>query len=520
MNDFPNSRKMLLVVLDGWGYSEELKFNAIRQARTPNFDSLLENYPNRLIEASGEFVGLPEGQMGNSEVGHLTLGSGRINYQPLVKINRAVEKGSINDNNELRMGMEKAKIKGGTLHLMGLTSYGGVHSHITHLYGLLRMAQEMDIERVRIHAITDGRDVPPDSSLSDIRELQDWISQNDRKGRIRIATIMGRFYAMDRDRRWERTQEAYRYYVVPMERRYQDPVKAVTDSYEQGETDEFIIPVQIADEKGDPVGLIKEQDTIIFFNFRPDRARQIMKAFIYPFFDGFVRDKVVKPYFVAMTDYDDAVYTHVAFTEKKITETVGELISSSDLRQLRIAETEKYAHVTFFFSGGREETFPGENRILVPSPKVKTYDLQPEMSAFEITERIEAELDDNSFDLGILNFANTDMVGHTGVMEAAVKAVEAVDSCMGKVVPRAIKNGYHLIITADHGNAEYMWNYEKEIPFTAHTTNPVHLIYAGKNIKREMSLRDGEGTIADIGPTILKQMGLPRHPSMTGNPFT
>ena len=520
MTDFPHSNKMLLVVLDGWGHSEEVKFNAIKQARTPNFDSLLDNYPNRLIEASGEYVGLPEGQMGNSEVGHLTLGSGRINYQPLVKINKAVESGSINNNEELHREMELAKIRNGTLHLMGLTSYGGVHSHMSHLYGLLRMALSLGIEKIRIHAITDGRDVPPDSAASDIRELVDWISKNDIRNKVGIATIMGRFFAMDRDRRWERTQQAFRYYVVPMDNQYTDPVKAVEDSYEKGETDEFISPVQLVDPGGDPLGLVKDKDSLIFFNFRPDRARQIMKAFIYPFFDGFVRDRVVKPHFVAMTDYDDAVYTHVAFTEKKVTDTVGELISSFDLKQLRIAETEKYAHVTFFFSGGREEPYNGEDRILVPSPKVNTYDLQPEMSAVEITDRIEEELDGKTFDFGILNYANTDMVGHTGIMEAAVKAVETVDGCLGRLVPRAIKNGYHLLITADHGNAEYMWNYDKNIPFTAHTTNPVYLIYVGKNVNRDLTLRKGEGTIADIGPTILKQMGLPRHPSMTGDPFT
>jgi 2,3-bisphosphoglycerate-independent phosphoglycerate mutase len=278
--------------------------------------------------------------------------------------------------------------------------------------------------------------------------------------------------------------------------------------------------VQIVDGNSEPVGLIENEDTLVFFNFRPDRARQIMKAFIYPYFDGFVRDLKVKPYFVAMTDYDDAVYTHVAFTENKITRTVGELISYSGLRQLRIAETEKYAHVTFFFSGGREEIFKDEDRILVPSPKVKTYDLQPEMSAQEITDRIEKELDGRTFDFGVLNYANTDMVGHTGVMKAAVKAVETVDKCLGLLVPKAVKNGYHLLITADHGNAECMWNYEKNIPFTAHTTNPVYLIYVGKGFSNDAFLREGVGTIADVGPTILKQMEIPIPPVMLGKPFT
>ncbi|MBN1538792.1 MAG: 2,3-bisphosphoglycerate-independent phosphoglycerate mutase [Candidatus Thermoplasmatota archaeon] len=520
MNEFPLTKKMLLVILDGWGHSDEVEYNAIRQARTPNFDSLIEGYPHRLIEASGEFVGLPEGQMGNSEVGHLTLGSGRTVYQPLVRINKAVQNGAIRNNEELMKGMERVKINNGTLHLMGLASRGGVHSHISHLYGILWMALSMDIEKVRIHAITDGRDVPPDSALSDIRELQEWISKNDTKGRIRIASIMGRFYAMDRDRRWERTQKAFRYYVVPQENQHRDPVQAVRGSYERSETDEFISPVQLVDDEEKPLGLIEDEDTLIFFNFRPDRARQIMKAFIYPFFDGFVRDRVVRPYFVAMTDYDDAVYTHVAFSEEKITHTIGELVSTSGLRQLRIAETEKYAHVTFFFSGGREDLFKGESRILVPSPKVKTYDLQPEMSAIELTDRMEEELEGGTFDLGVLNYANTDMVGHTGIMEAAVRAAETVDVCLGRLVPRALKKGYHLMITADHGNAEHMWNFEKNMPFTAHTTNPVYLIYAGKGISKDMKLRNGVGTIADVSPTILKQMGLPIHPSMSGTPFT
>ncbi|MBN1389858.1 MAG: 2,3-bisphosphoglycerate-independent phosphoglycerate mutase [Candidatus Thermoplasmatota archaeon] len=520
MIDLPYTKKMILVVLDGWGHSEEVEYNAIRQARTPHFDSLMENYPNRLIEASGEFVGLPDGQMGNSEVGHLTLGAGRTIYQPLVRINKAVESGSINNNEEILKGMERVKARNKTLHIMGLTSHGGVHSHISHLFGILGIALALDIVRVRVHVITDGRDVPPDSALTDIQELQEWIHRNDRKGRIKIATLMGRFYAMDRDRRWDRTQMAYRYYVVPQESRFRDPVQAVKDSYDRGETDEFISPVQFIDDDGHPLGLVEHDDTLVFYNFRPDRARQIMKAFIYPYFDGFVRDRVVKPYFVAMTDYDDAVYTHIAFTEEKLTNTIGEVVSSRGLRQLRIAETEKYAHVTFFFSGGREDPFTGENRILVPSPKVKTYDQRPEMSALEITHRMEEELEEGSFELGVLNYANTDMVGHTGVMEAAVKAVETVDKCLGKLVPRALRNDYQLLITADHGNAEHMWNYEKNIPFTAHTTNPVYLIYVGNRITRDMKLRAGIGTIADIGPTILKQMGLPVHPSMSGTPFT
>ncbi len=520
MSLFPKTKKMLLVVLDGWGYSEEEKFNAIKQARTPNFDSLIVKYPNRLIEASGEFVGLPDGQMGNSEVGHLTLGAGRIMYQSLVRITKSVEDGSIMNNDELVQGMEEVKRKDGTLHLLGLTSYGGVHSHISHLYGLLKMGMELGVERIRVHAITDGRDVAPNSSLDDIEQLKKWISSNDIHGRIKISTIMGRFFAMDRDRRWDRTEQAFQYYIIPMENQFRDPVEAIKIAYKNGETDEFIKPIQLVDDSGDPYGLVTDKDSLIFFNFRPDRARQMTKAFIYPFFDGFVRPKVVRPHFVAMTDYDNTIFTHVAFPERKVSDTIGEIVARAGLKQLRIAETEKYAHVTFFYSGGREVPFKNENRILVPSPRVQTYDLQPEMSARSITDKIENELDGRTFDFGILNYANSDMVGHTGVMEAAVKAVETVDECLGRLVTKALENGYHLLITADHGNAECMWNHQKNIPFTAHTTNPVHLIYAANDIDSEAILRSGEGTIGDIGPTILRQMEIPVHKSMTGNPFT
>jgi 2,3-bisphosphoglycerate-independent phosphoglycerate mutase len=520
MAGFPGTDKMLLVILDGWGHSEKSEFNAVKQGNTPQFDSLLERFPWRLIEASGEFVGLPEGQMGNSEVGHLTLGAGRIIHQPLVRISSSIEDGTFFRNRRFLEGIDICRSKGSTLHLLGLTSYGGVHSHIDHLYALMEMALRNDIERIRIHVITDGRDVAPDSGLDDIREMKERILKMDPKGRIKIATIMGRFYAMDRDRRWDRTEEAFQYYVVPMENQYLDPEDAVNDSYERGETDEFIKPVQLIGEDGKPLGLVDNEDTLIFFNFRPDRARQITKAFIYPFFDGFVRAKVVKPHFVAMTDYDDSIFTHVAFPEAKVTRSLGEVISRAGLDQLRIAETEKYAHVTFFFSGGREETFNGEKRILIPSPKVPTYDLQPEMSADGITKRLLIELSERSFHFGIVNFANPDMVGHTGVMDAAVKAIETVDRCLGKVVDTALDKGYQIIITADHGNSEKMWNPVKDIPFTAHTTNPVYLILAGKGIHKDSDLRGGDGTLADIAPTILKQMGIPIPKTYSGIPFT
>ncbi len=520
MPSAPLTDRLLLIILDGWGHSDKVEYNAIKTGKTPNFDSLLEKYPWRLIETSGEYVGLPEGQMGNSEVGHLTMGAGRVVDQPLVRISNSIEDGSFFRNSELIKGMDMCKSKNGTLHLLGLTSYGGVHSRIDHLYALIQMALDNGVEKIRVHVITDGRDVPPDSSLDDITEMKKRFRDMDQRNRVKIASVMGRFFAMDRDRRWERTEQAFQYYIAPKEIQFIDPEDAVRYAYENNVTDEFITPSQIVDENGDPLGLIQDDDTLIFFNFRPDRARQITKAFIYPFFDGFVRPKVVKPHFIAMTDYDDSVFTHVAFPEKKLDLSLGDIVSRNGLSQLRIAETEKYAHVTFFFSGGREAMFEGENRILIPSPRVSTYDSEPAMSAAVITERVIEEMDHGSFCFGILNFANPDMVGHTGVMEATVKAIEEVDSCLGNVMDAGLKNGYQMLITADHGNAEQMWNHRKNIPFTAHTTNPVYLIFAGEGIRKEMSLRSGYGTLVDIAPTILKQLGLTIPEKYTGLPFT
>jgi len=515
MKRIPKTDKVLLMILDGWGISEERKYNAVYQARTPNYDRYSSEFPFTQLEASGKAVGLPEGQMGNSEVGHLTLGAGRVIYQPLVRISTSIEQGEFFRNDVFRKGMLECRSKGGTLHLIGLTSFGGVHSHMDHLYALLEMALEMGLERVRVHAITDGRDVSPRSSLEDIKGLIAWLDRRDRKGRIRIATIMGRFWAMDRDRRWERIMEAYEYYTIPKQNAYQDPLKAIKEAYDKGETDEFISPLQIVDPAGQPNGLIMDEDTVIFFNFRPDRARQITKAFIYPFFDGFVREKVVRPHYIGMTDYDNSIFTHVAYPEEKISPTLGEIVSQEGIPQLRIAETEKYAHVTFFFSGGREEPFQDEKRILVPSPGVKTYDMKPEMSANEVAHRAVEEIVSGSFRFGVLNFANSDMVGHTGVMEAAVKAVETVDSCMGKVVGAALDAGFHVMITADHGNSEKMWNYETNGPFTAHTTNPVPFIYAAQGISGKDGLfRGGDPSIADVASTVLDSMGLRRPPSM------
>ncbi|MGA1822552.1 MAG: 2,3-bisphosphoglycerate-independent phosphoglycerate mutase [Thermoplasmatota archaeon] len=520
MSKFPRTDKLLLMILDGWGHSEEKEYNAVYLARTPNFDTLFENYPSRFIEASGTSVGLPQGQMGNSEVGHLTMGAGRIMYQPLVRISNSIEDGSFFQNSNLIRGMEHCIENGSTLHLMGLTSPGGVHSHIDHMKGLILMALGRGVPRIRIHAITDGRDVPPKSGINDIRELLEWIGTIDPKGKVKIATVMGRFYAMDRDRRWERTKLAYDFYVTPQENRTDDILGYFEDSYNRDVTDEFIEPVQLTEGLKKPSGFVNDDDTIVFFNFRPDRARQITKAFIYPFFSGFIRPKVVKPFYVAMMDYDETVFTHVAFPEKIVKSGAGELISKKGLKQLRIAETEKYAHVTFFFNGGREEPYSGESRILVQSPKVRTYDLQPEMSAYEVTDRIISELSKKSFDLGVLNYANSDMVGHTGKLDAAIKAVEAVDTCLGKVVECGLDNSFHMIITADHGNSEKMWDFENNLPFTAHTTNPVPFIYVGKNIDNDMKLRESPAGLADVSPTILKQMGIMQPSAMNGDPMT
>ncbi len=516
----PKTKRMLLVVLDGWGHSDETEHNAVRLARTPNFTRYLAEYPNRLIEASQEAVGLPKGQMGNSEVGHLTLGAGRVLYQPLVKISKAIEDGSFRKNRVFVDGMEECRRGGGTLHLMGLMSKGGVHSHMEHLFALMELALSKGLEKIRIHAITDGRDVDPNQGMDDMKELISRLRTIDPRGRVKVASVMGRFYAMDRDRRWDRTEQAYICYTEPIKSTSTDPVNVISASYAKGETDEFISPVQIVNKKGDPEGLVKNGDTLIFFNFRPDRARQITKAFIYPFFDGFLRTKMVKPHFIAMTDYDTSFFTHIAFKEPLMTNTTGEVISRAGLKQLRIAETEKYAHVTFFFSGGKEEPFENEERVLVPSPKVKTYDLQPEMSARTVADRAEEALKKRSFDLIVLNFANPDMVGHTGIEPAAIKAVETVDECLGRVVSTALENGYQIMVTADHGNAEQMWNYEKGSPFTAHTTNPVPLIYIGKGIRKNMTLRGGDGSLADIAPTMLKQMDLTIPEEMTGTPYT
>ncbi|GFN36289.1 2,3-bisphosphoglycerate-independent phosphoglycerate mutase [Tepidimicrobium xylanilyticum] len=503
-----NKKPVMLIVLDGWGLGDEYEGNAIYLAKTPNFDRLLKEYPNTRLSASGLAVGLPEGQMGNSEVGHLNIGSGRIIYQELTKITKSIEDGSFFAKEEFLSAIDNAKKNGSKLHIMGLVSDGGVHSHNTHLYALLELCKREGFGDVYIHAFLDGRDVPPTIGKQHLTELKEEI---DRIGVGKIATVSGRYYAMDRDKRWERTKLAYDAMVLGLGKNDTCPIEAVEKSYNEGINDEFVIPTVIL-ENGKPMATIDNGDSIIFFNFRPDRARQITRAIVDEDFDGFNRDKRVDTFFVTMTEYDKTIKNvNVVFKTEKPENTLGEYVSNLSLNQLRIAETEKYAHVTFFFNGGREEPYKNEDRVLIPSPKVATYDLKPEMSAIEVKDEVLNRLKMDKYDLIILNFANPDMVGHTGVVEAAIKAVETVDSCLGEIVDLLLEIGGKAIITADHGNAEMMKDKSNGKPITAHTTNMVPLILVGD---KNMSLR--EGILADIAPTILDLMGLEKPEEMTG----
>jgi 2,3-bisphosphoglycerate-independent phosphoglycerate mutase len=502
----------MLMILDGWGYREATDGNAVALADTPVLDSLWNEHPHTLIQASGLAVGLPEGQMGNSEVGHLNLGAGRTVYQSLTRITKSIEDGDFFENPVLLGEKEKALESGSSLHLMGLVSPGGVHSHTDHLLALVRLAQKRGVCRVYIHAFLDGRDTPPRSAEGYLAELEDEL---DKIGLGKIVLISGRYYAMDRDNRWERVQLAYDALTLGTGLSAASSKDAIKEAYARDENDEFVKPTNIYLSSEDPV-TIEDDDAVIFFNFRPDRARELTRAFTEPVFDGFKREKFFSNlYFVTMTEYDDTfLHVHIAFLPESIKNTLGTYISSLGLKQLRIAETEKYAHITFFFNGGVEEPDPGEERILIPSPKVATYDLKPEMSAYEVAERAVSEIGRNIYDLIILNFANMDMVGHTGILEAAIKAVEAVDECVGKVVDAVVKAGGQLLLTADHGNSEEEVAEDGE-PMTAHTTNPVRLILImdGDN---NYSLTEG-GTLADLAPTLLEMMELPQPPEMTGH---
>ena len=470
----------VLMILDGFGINARTEGNAIKQAETPNLDRLMEKYPYELGYASGMDVGLPEGQMGNSEVGHLNIGAGRIVYQEFTRINKAIDDGDFFGNPVLLSAMENCKSQNAALHIMGLVSDGGVHSHNTHLYALLKMAKEHEIKRVFIHCFLDGRDTLPTSGREFVMALE---AKCRELSEGEIATVSGRYYAMDRDNRWDRVEKAYNAITLGEGVRAADPVSAMEKSYESGVTDEFLLPTVIVNEEGLPKGVVNAGDSVIFFNFRPDRARQLVRAFCDPEFSRFERKKAIKGLkFVCFTEYDKTIGNKdVAFSPQNLMNTLGSYISSLGLRQLRLAETEKYAHVTFFFNGGVEAPYPGEDRILIPSPKVATYDLKPEMSAYGITDVLVEKILSEEYDLIIINYANSDMVGHTGIMSAAVKAVEAVDRCIGRVVEAVYSAKARLFICADHGNSDQMIDYETGEPFTAHTTNPVPFILVNYN---------------------------------------
>lgn len=503
-------RPAALIILDGWGKNPKEEFNAIKMAKTPFLDGLFAKYPSATLKTSGEAVGLPEGQMGTSEVGHLNIGAGRVVYQSLVRISKALREGEIKSNPVFVDVINHALKENRPLHLMGLVSNGGVHSHTEHLYGLIELAKESGVKEVYIHAFLDGRDTPPASAAGFLESLEQFCAKT---GLGKVATVSGRYYAMDRDKRWERVEKAYAAMVYGEGEKAVSAVEAVENSYAKKSTDEFVLPtVIVKDDKA--IGSIAAGDPVIFFNFRPDRAREIARTFVDPDFNGFERRSgYLNPKFACMTQYDETLNVPLIFPpEEKMKNILAEVLADNGLKELRIAETEKYAHVTFFFNGGEEKPFPGESRVLIPSPKVATYDLQPEMSAYLVTDAVLKEIDSDKHDVIIMNYANCDMVGHTGVIEAAVKAVEAVDLCLSKVVPAILAKGGAVIITADHGNAEMMRDYETGEPYTAHTTFPVPVIVAG--VSGDYTLNDG--SLADLSPTLLELAGVKQPTEMTG----
>jgi 2,3-bisphosphoglycerate-independent phosphoglycerate mutase len=502
------NRKVILMILDGWGLAQNTEVSAIDKAHTPFIDSLYTKYPHSRLEASGLAVGLPEGQMGNSEVGHMNLGAGRVVYQDLAKVSVAIKDGSLRQNGVLQGAFNHTKQEGKKLHFIGLVSDGGVHSHIEHLKGLLSLAQEAGVDQVYVHAFTDGRDTDPRSGLGFLQDLQ----QHCQKTGAKIATVIGRYYAMDRDRRWERVKIAYDAMVKGEGKATQDVLQSLQESYAEGVTDEFVMPIIHTDAQGNPVATIENGDAVICFNFRTDRGREITEALSQQDFPEQNMYKLALHY-VTLTNYDDTFQrVGVVFQKDKLQNTLGEVLSRHGKTQIRIAETEKYPHVTFFFSGGREVQFEGEERLLCPSPKVATYDLMPEMSAYQLRDSIVPQLQKGEVDFVCLNFANPDMVGHTGVFEAAVKACEVVDECARAVAETALANGYAVLILADHGNADFMVN-EDGSPNTAHTTNLVPFIMLGG--PEGARLKDGK--LGDVAPTILKLIGLEQPADMTGN---
>lgn len=502
------NKKVLLMILDGWGLGKNPKVSAIAHSKTPYINSLFENYPHSKLEASGLAVGLPAGQMGNSEVGHMNIGAGRVVYQDLVKVNKAVEEKELDKNPVLVDALNYAKTNNKAVHFIGLLSDGGVHSHIDHLKGLFTIAHNSGLKNVFAHAFTDGRDTDPKGGEGYLQDLQNHLSKTTGK----IASIIGRYYAMDRDKRWERVKLAYDLMVNGIGEKATDPIAAIKKSYEAGVTDEFVKPIVMVDANQKPIATIQEGDVVLCFNFRTDRGRQITEALTQQDFPEQGMKKL-NLYYVTMSNYDDSFKgVKVVFDKDNLENTLGEIVSKANRKQIRIAETEKYPHVTFFFSGGREEAFPGESRLMCPSPKVATYDLKPEMSANDLKDKIIPELEKREPDFVCLNFANPDMVGHTGVFEAVIKAVETVDKCNEAVTETARKNGYSIIIIADHGNADVMIN-EDGTPNTAHTTNLVPCILVDDNYKGKLK----DGKLGDLAPTILTLMGIPIPKEMTGN---
>ena len=498
----------MLMILDGFGENENENANAVKLANTPNIDKLMKTYPTTNMHTSGLNVGLPDGQMGNSEVGHINIGAGRVVYQELTRITKSIEDGDFFANPEFISAIENCKKYNSKLHIMGLLSDGGVHSRMRHLFALLELAKRKDFDNVYVHCFMDGRDTPPTSGETYICKLEEKMKE---KGVGKIASISGRFYAMDRDKRWQRVEKAYRALVYGEGQKSNSAISAIEDSYQKEIFDEFIIPTVITNGE-EPVATIDKHDSVIFFNYRTDRAREITRAIVDKEFNEFETKKDLDLCYICMTNYDDTMpNVQVAFKQQELKNTFGEYISKQGLTQLRIAETEKYAHVTFFFNGGEEKKYEGEDRILIPSPKVETYDLKPEMSALTVTDKVLEAINSKKYDCIILNYANPDMLGHTGVVEAAVKGIEVLDECIGKVVEAVKKQEGILIITADHGNAEQMVDYKTGEPHTAHTTNPVPLILVGmENAKLK------EGKLADLAPTMLEIMEIDKPQEMTG----
>jgi 2,3-bisphosphoglycerate-independent phosphoglycerate mutase len=500
----------MLIILDGFGYSPDCQYNAVAAAEKPNWDKFWEEYPHTFLHASESAVGLPTGQMGNSEVGHLNIGAGRVIYQEFTRIDRAIQTGHFFDNYVLRQAVEQAKANGATLHIFGLLSDGGVHSHEGHIHAMLEMAVQAGVHKISVHAFLDGRDTPPKCADIYVKRLQDKL---DALGKGCIASISGRYFGMDRDKRWPRVQVAYDMITLgEADYHAETALEGLAMAYARGETDEFVKPTVIH-RAGEPAPSMQDGDAVIFMNFRSDRARQLTKAFLQPGFDGFPRRFVPKlSFYCTLTHYSDEFDVDVAFPPEQIRNGFGEYIASLGLRQLRIAETEKYPHVTYFFNGGNETIYPGEDRILVKSPPVAHYDQQPEMSAPEVTDKLVAAIESRKYDAIICNYANADMVGHTGNFDAARRAIEAVDACLGRVVPAMQAIGGEVLITADHGNAECMLDTENNQPHTAHTTNLVPFIYIGRPARLAES-----GALEDIAPTLLKLMGLVLPRQMTGH---